>query len=87
MFNNQDYVLRKKMCIRDSIIIHPETGDVLICDNDNVAPEGVTSGILGKARYMAPELSLIHIFSRYACYQRSQGIEMQFQNCYDWYTC
>lgn len=28
----------------------------MICDNDNVAPEGVTSGILGKARYMAPEV-------------------------------
>ena len=39
-----------------NFFIHPETGDVLICDNDNVAPEGVTSGILGKARYMAPEV-------------------------------
>lgn len=39
-----------------NFFIHPETGDVLICDNDNVAPEGVNSGILGKARYMAPEV-------------------------------
>lgn len=39
-----------------NFFIHPETGDVLICDNDNVAPEGVSSGILGKARYMAPEV-------------------------------
>lgn len=39
-----------------NFFIHPETGDVLICDNDNVAPEGVGSGILGKARYMAPEV-------------------------------
>lgn len=39
-----------------NFFIHPDTGDVLICDNDNVAPEGVCSGILGKARYMAPEV-------------------------------
>lgn len=39
-----------------NFFIHPETGDVLICDNDNVAPEGKNSGILGKARYMAPEV-------------------------------
>ena len=39
-----------------NFFIHPETGDVLICDNDNVAPEGDNSGILGKARYMAPEV-------------------------------
>ncbi|MGM9684806.1 MAG: serine/threonine protein kinase, partial [Bacteroidaceae bacterium] len=29
---------------------------VLICDNDNVFPQGETSGIMGKARYMAPEI-------------------------------
>ncbi|MGN0068006.1 MAG: protein kinase [Bacteroides sp.] len=39
-----------------NFFINPETGDVLICDNDNVAPEGENSGILGKARYMAPEV-------------------------------
>ncbi len=39
-----------------NFFIHPETGDVLICDNDNVFPEGENSGILGKARYMAPEV-------------------------------
>lgn len=39
-----------------NFFIHPDTGDVLICDNDNVAPEGDNSGILGKARYMAPEV-------------------------------
>lgn len=39
-----------------NFFINPETGDVLICDNDNVMPEGVASGILGKARYMAPEI-------------------------------
>lgn len=39
-----------------NFFIHPATGDVLICDNDNVMPEGEKSGILGKARYMAPEI-------------------------------
>lgn len=39
-----------------NFFIHPETGDVLICDNDNVMPQGYESGILGKARYMAPEV-------------------------------
>lgn len=36
--------------------IHPETGDVLICDNDNVSEYGDNSGIAGKCRYMAPEV-------------------------------
>lgn len=39
-----------------NFFIHPETGDVLICDNDNIFPDGENSGILGKARYMAPEV-------------------------------
>jgi len=32
------------------------TGDVLICDNDNVMGHGFDSGIMGKCRYMAPEI-------------------------------
>ena len=32
------------------------TGDVLICDNDNVMGHGYNSGIKGKCRYMAPEV-------------------------------
>lgn len=39
-----------------NFFIDPNTGHVLICDNDNVVPFGSTSGILGKARYMAPEV-------------------------------
>lgn len=39
-----------------NFFIEPETGDVLICDNDNVMPQGEKSGIMGKARYMAPEV-------------------------------
>lgn len=39
-----------------NFFIEPKTGDVLICDNDNVMPDGRMSGIMGKARYMAPEV-------------------------------
>lgn len=36
--------------------IEPTGGKVLICDNDNVVGHKQSSGILGKARYMAPEV-------------------------------
>lgn len=39
-----------------NISINPETGDVLICDNDNIMGHGEHSGIVGKQRYMAPEV-------------------------------
>ena len=39
-----------------NFFIAPDSGDVLICDNDNVMPQGEKSGIMGKARYMAPEV-------------------------------
>ena len=39
-----------------NFFIDPQTGDVLICDNDNVMPQGEKSCIMGKARYMAPEI-------------------------------
>ena len=39
-----------------NFIIDPSSGDVLICDNDNVMPQGEKSGIMGKTRYMAPEI-------------------------------
>jgi DNA-binding helix-hairpin-helix protein with protein kinase domain len=38
--------------------INSVSGDVLICDNDNVAPYGVNLGIAGKPGYMAPEVVL-----------------------------
>ena len=34
----------------------PRTGDALICDNDNIAGHGYSTGVLGKPRYMAPEV-------------------------------
>jgi serine/threonine protein kinase len=39
-----------------NFFINPKTGAVLICDNDNVCEYGKSSGIAGKARYMAPEI-------------------------------
>lgn len=39
-----------------NFFIRPTDGDVLICDNDNVMPQGQQSGIKGKMRYMAPEV-------------------------------
>lgn len=39
-----------------NFFVNPKTGDVLICDNDNVAPYSENLGIAGKCRYMAPEV-------------------------------
>ena len=39
-----------------NFFINPKTGDVLICDNDNVAPNGTYTGIVGTPQYMAPEI-------------------------------
>jgi hypothetical protein len=37
-------------------VIRLSDGDVMICDCDNVAPDGVSLGIAGKPGYMAPEI-------------------------------
>ena len=39
-----------------SFFIDPKNGDLLICDNDNVAPFGVNLGVKGMPKYMAPEV-------------------------------
>ena len=39
-----------------NFFINPKTAEVLICDNDNVAPNGTNMGVIGKPRYMAPEI-------------------------------
>lgn len=49
-----------------NFFIDPQTGDVLICDNDNVMPQGEKSGIMGKARYMAPEIVAGGIPNKYS---------------------
>ena len=41
-----------------NFFINPDTGHVLICDNDNVAPDGTHTGIIGKPGYIAPEIIL-----------------------------
>ena len=41
-----------------NFFIDPKTGDIRICDNDNVAPNGTKTFILGTPRFMAPEIVL-----------------------------
>lgn len=48
-------------CYRDisfgNVFFDPDTGDVLICDNDNVTVDGKgQTGVLGTPRFMAPEV-------------------------------
>ncbi len=48
-------------CYRDisfgNVFFEPNTGEALICDNDNVAVDGETEGgVLGTPRFMAPEI-------------------------------
>jgi DNA-binding helix-hairpin-helix protein with protein kinase domain len=51
----------KGLCYRDisfgNLFLDPATGEVRICDNDNVAVDGDrAAGILGTPRFMAPEV-------------------------------
>lgn len=51
----------KGLCYRDisfgNVFFDPDTGNVLICDNDNVSVDAEgKSGILGTPRFMAPEV-------------------------------
>jgi DNA-binding helix-hairpin-helix protein with protein kinase domain len=50
----------KGLCYRDisfgNVFFDPDTGDILICDNDNVAVDGGRGGVLGTPRFMAPEV-------------------------------
>ena len=41
-----------------NFFINKDTGAVLICDNDNVAPDGTNLGVGGTPGYMAPEIIL-----------------------------
>ena len=54
---------QKDLCYRDisfgNFFFHARTGDILICDNDNVTPTSIDhSGVLGTPRFMAPEVVL-----------------------------
>ena len=49
------------LCYRDisfgNVFFDPDSGDVLICDNDNVTVDGSRkAGVLGTPRFMAPEV-------------------------------
>ncbi len=49
------------LCYRDvsfgNVFFDPDSGEVLICDNDNVAIDGLLRrGVLGTPRFMAPEI-------------------------------
>lgn len=50
----------KGLCYRDisfgNVFFDPQTGEVRICDNDNVDFDGRPSRILGTPRFMAPEI-------------------------------
>jgi serine/threonine protein kinase len=51
----------KGLCYRDisfgNLFLNPDSGEILICDNDNVAVDGdIAAGILGTPRFMAPEV-------------------------------
>jgi serine/threonine protein kinase len=50
----------KGLCYRDisfgNIFLDPDTGDIAICDNDNVAVDGEAGGIAGTLGFMAPEI-------------------------------
>ncbi len=39
-----------------SFFLNPDNGKILICDNDNVTADKRSLGVLGKMRYMAPEI-------------------------------
>ena len=51
----------KGLCYRDisfgNVFIHPNTGAILVCDNDNVAVDKeANAGVVGTPRFMAPEV-------------------------------
>ena len=50
----------KGFCYQDvnfgNIFFHPVTGDILICDNDNVDVDGSPASVYGTRKFMAPEI-------------------------------
>jgi len=61
LVDNYLHLHSKGLCYRDisfgNVFFDPETGEVRICDNDNVAVTRASqSGVLGTPRFMAPEI-------------------------------
>ena len=50
----------KGWCYRDisqgNMFFDPDSGDILVCDNDNVGVDGGPTSVLGTPRFMAPEV-------------------------------
>ena len=51
-----------------NFFVNPQTGDILICDNDNVTFQGNDMDMVGKMRYMAPEIVLGQKPDKYSDY-------------------
>lgn len=43
-----------------NVFLNPSNGDALICDNDNAAVNGISAGVSGTPRFMAPEIVIGH---------------------------
>jgi serine/threonine protein kinase len=70
----------KGLCYRDisfgNVFFEPNTGEVLICDNDNVAIDGqAQGGVLGTPRFMAPEIV------------RCEALPSMQTDCTHWRSC
>jgi DNA-binding helix-hairpin-helix protein with protein kinase domain len=39
-----------------NIFLHPNSGDIVICDNDNVDVDGMDASVFGTRKFMAPEV-------------------------------
>ena len=54
ILHNNGYCYQDMNC--RNFLIDPDTGEVRICDCDNIAPNGTKTFILGTPRFMAPEV-------------------------------
>lgn len=60
LVNGFDKLHAKGFCYRDisfgNVFFDPLDGSILICDNDNVAPQSASSLVCGTPKFMAPEI-------------------------------
>lgn len=54
------HIHSRGLCYRDinfgNVFLHPDTGAVMVCDNDNVGIDGLAGSVLGVPYFMAPEV-------------------------------